>query len=247
MGCQMKSKNSFWRHQGSFHRRDDKLVKNEWNHHSRKKRKDVSEKGTTCANRGKCKSQQQPWVINGSDVPEAGSGCYIICYMSGPPSPPEYMEYWEGSLGSYHKGTRTGNCNLVPESNNEPWCFSLLNYNFCRVKCTNIKYSAQSFPVLVYSWNHFPDQHLEHGQLLSPLLDNLQKGSYYSDFYCPGLFCLFLATITLLCLTFPVSDFFFYIDGVFVCSYGSFYFTTVLFSEYHNSFIFPLLMDIWVE
>lgn len=55
MGCQMKSNTSFWRHQGSFHRRDEKLVKNAWNHHSRKKRKDVSEKGTTYANRGKCK------------------------------------------------------------------------------------------------------------------------------------------------------------------------------------------------
>ena len=87
------------------------------------------------------------------------------------PDPPEYMEYWKGNLGSYHKGTRTRNCNLVPESNNEPWCFSLLNYNFCRVKCTNIKYTAQSFHALVYSWNHFPNLDLEHGQLLSPLLD----------------------------------------------------------------------------
>lgn len=163
------------------------------------------------------------------------------------PDPPEYTEYWKGNLGSYHKGTRTRNCNLVPESNNEPWCFSLLNYNFCRVKCTNIKYTAQSFHALVYSWNHFPNRDLEHDQLLSPLLNSLQKGSYYSDFCCPGLFCLFLATITLLCLTFPVSDFFFILMMFFVCSYGSFYFTTVLFSEYHNSFIFPLLMDMWVE
>ena len=45
-------------------------------------KKDVSGKGTTYANREKCKSQQQHWVINGSD---AGSGCYIIYYMSGPP------------------------------------------------------------------------------------------------------------------------------------------------------------------
>ena len=85
MGCQMKSNTSFWRHQGSFHRRDEKLVKNEWNHHSRKKRKDVSEKGTTYANRGKCRSQQQHSVINGSDVQEAGSGCYIIYCVSRPP------------------------------------------------------------------------------------------------------------------------------------------------------------------
>lgn len=34
--------------------------------------------------------------------------------------PPEYVEYWKGNLGSYHKGTRTGNFNLVLESNNEP-------------------------------------------------------------------------------------------------------------------------------
>lgn len=130
---------------------------------------------------------------------------YTVC-----PDPPECMEYWEDNLGSYHKGTRTGNFNLVLESNNEPCRFSLLNYNFCRVECTNIKSTAQSFHVLVCSWNHFLDQGLEHGQLLRPHLDNLQKGGYYSDFCYPRLFCLFLATITLLCLTFPVSDFFLY-------------------------------------
>ena len=71
---------------------------------------------------------------------------YTIC-----PDPPECMEYWKDNLGSYNKGTRIGNFNLVLESNNEPCCFSLLNYNFCRVKCMNIKSTAQSFHVLVYS------------------------------------------------------------------------------------------------
>lgn len=40
---------------------------------------------------------------------------YTIC-----PDPPECMEYWKDNLGSYHKGTRIGNFNLVLESNNEP-------------------------------------------------------------------------------------------------------------------------------